>query len=146
MSRDGDSGVNPVTIEALARLLQFLNTEVYADPELGQIFAEKDHFDKTDRMDKKLDAILSRMPSYEDDAKTLLDHTKRNLRYARHLSEIEVGDNKVKINRKSTEALVNAVQSGSLLIVGDPGAGKSGAIYDLVLTLQQEGNEVVFYQ
>ena len=144
LSRDGDPGVNPVTIEALAQLLHFLNTEVYADPELGQIFADKSHFDKTDSMDKKLDSILLWMPSYDSDAKTLLDHTERNLRYARHLSEIEVGDNKVKINRKSTEALVNAVQSGSLLIVGDPGAGKSGAIYDLVLTLQQEGNEVVF--
>jgi hypothetical protein len=50
----------------------------------------------------------------------------------------------VKINRRSTEALRRVAEEGSLVVVGEPGAGKSGALHDLVKTLHDEGHDVVF--
>lgn len=50
----------------------------------------------------------------------------------------------VKIVRRSTDDIRRAAKEGSLLVVGEPGAGKSGALHDLVEALRQRGGDVVF--
>lgn len=82
--------------------------------------------------------------SYEEDAKALVKRTERNLSSIKVLSEIKVKDETIKIDRKSTKALICATKHDSIVVVGDPGSGKSGALHDLVVSLQEDGNDVVF--
>ena len=60
------------------------------------------------------------------------------------LSRIHVGPTEVKITRPSTQGLRSAAEEDSLVVVGEPGAGKSGALHDLVLILQGEARDSVF--
>ena len=69
----------------------------------------------------------------------------KRLESVAELSTLAIGDRTVKIPRPSTQVLRDAVESTSLLVVGEPGAGKSGAIHDLVESLQQDNRDVVFF-
>jgi glycosyltransferase involved in cell wall biosynthesis len=60
-----------------------------------------------------------------------------------HLSRIRLGSALVKIVRPSTAALIAAARTGSLLVVGDPGIGKSVAQSDLVQHLLDQHLDVV---
>lgn len=47
-------------------------------------------------------------------------------------AEMQVGPDVVRIRRSSFESLKQAVENGSILIVGEPGVGKSSVILDLI--------------
>ena len=83
--------------------------------------------------------------SYRDDIARLREYSTQTVRSVADLSILTVGDRAVKISRPSTQIMRDAVESGSLLVVGDPGAGKSGGIHDLVEMLQRENRDVAFF-
>lgn len=82
--------------------------------------------------------------SYRKDIAQLRSQSEQTLRALQELSTIRVGAREVKIQRPSTEALRSAVEQTSVVVVGEPGAGKSGALHDLVAALLQEDRDVVF--
>ncbi len=82
--------------------------------------------------------------SYQEDIRRLQQYSRSTADALSEFSEILVGSTQVKIDRQATHALRAAALEGSLLVVGEPGAGKSGALHDLVETLHSEGRDVVF--
>src|SRR5260370_7336037 len=83
--------------------------------------------------------------SYRRDIQRLRDYSAQTLRSVADLSVLTVGDRTIKINRPSTQLMGEGAESGSLVVVGEPGSGKSGGIHDLVETLQQDGRDVIFF-
>lgn len=82
--------------------------------------------------------------SYRDDIERLMAYSRTTAFLVSDLALIRVGQTEVKIHRRSTEELRRMAEEGSLLVVGEPGAGKSGALHDLVQVLEGEGRDVVF--
>ncbi len=63
-----------------------------------------------------------------------------------HLSQYEetkVGDVQIKIDRDCTMAAVAAARTKSLVLVGEPGAGKSAVVSAAAAHLRSEGKEVI---
>jgi len=87
---------------------------------------------------------LQSSPSYRKDIERLHEYTRMTLDLVSGLSRIQVGKQPVKIDRPAVLALHDAADSGSLVVVGEPGAGKSGALHDLVDRLLREDKDVVF--
>jgi Signal recognition particle GTPase len=81
--------------------------------------------------------------SFHKDIRTLSKQTKETMDDLSELSRLRDGGNEIKINRHCVQKLRNQVEERSLVIVGDPGAGKSGAIHDLGATILQEGRDIV---
>jgi len=82
--------------------------------------------------------------SYRADIERLRVYCRNTVALLADLSSIQVGQIEVKIRRRSTQVLREAAEDGSLIVVGEPGAGKSGALHDLVVALQNEQRDVVF--
>lgn len=82
--------------------------------------------------------------SYQDDINRLQEYSFSTIEQMSELSIIRVGETKVKFHRRPTEALRSAVEEGSLIVTGEPGAGKSGILHDLAKLLQDEGRDFVF--
>ncbi len=82
-------------------------------------------------------------PGFELDVAKLREVTERELvRLKRHaLLPIGAG---LPITRESYAPLVAAMQSGSLLVVGEPGAGKTGALVHAASAIVDSGDTVVF--
>lgn len=83
-------------------------------------------------------------PSYREDIARLRAYSRTMRGLVADLARIRLGETEVKIHRRSTSALRSAAERGSLLVVGEPGAGKSGALHDLVHMLDEEGRDLVF--
>lgn len=60
------------------------------------------------------------------------------------LSRLRVGQSEIRITRRCVQELRLQVEDQSLVVVGEPGAGKSGALHDLVVSLMEEGRDIVF--
>lgn len=86
---------------------------------------------------------LKATPTYVPDIDKLRAYSQRTLQQLQQLSRIQLGGHDVKIARASTAAMADAVESGSFVVVGQPGAGKSGAIHDLAAQLMDAGRDVV---
>ncbi len=82
--------------------------------------------------------------SYFEDIKRLQQYSRSTADSVSYLSKLFVGAKEVKIERQVTDVLQAAALEGSLLVVGEPGAGKSGELYDLVEALVKKKHDVVF--
>ena len=82
--------------------------------------------------------------SYASDIDKLKKYSDETYQSLADLAEIRCGDSVIKINRESSKALASAAKGHSLLVVGEPGAGKSGALHDLYAALRKDGLEAVF--
>jgi hypothetical protein len=82
--------------------------------------------------------------SYTPDIQQLQKYSQAVLDALRDLAEIRYGQTTIKIKRNATEELATLSQQRSLLVVGEPGAGKSGALYDLFHKLREQQTDVVF--
>jgi KaiC/GvpD/RAD55 family RecA-like ATPase len=82
--------------------------------------------------------------SYREDIECLRAHTRSTARLLSQLARIRIGTTEIKIDRPSTDTLRHAAEKASLLVIGEPGAGKSGALHDLTDKLIEEGRDVVF--
>jgi hypothetical protein len=82
-------------------------------------------------------------PRFEDDLPRLLAATDSELRRLAAHGRLPVGGG-VTITRESDGPMAAAVCSGSVLVVGEPGAGKTGALVHAATTLRAGGASVVF--
>ena len=90
--------------------------------------------------------IVLKIPfSYRDDIDKLLCFSRSMMDLLSDLSKIQVGSTAVKIKRKCTKSLKEVAEINSVVVVGEPGAGKSGALHDLIEILFEEGRDVIFF-
>lgn len=82
--------------------------------------------------------------SYRDSIEKLKGYSTRTTALLADLASIRIGTDEIKITRLSTEQLRHLAEEGSSLVVGDPGAGKSAALYDLAQRLRSEGRDLIF--
>jgi len=124
-----------------------------ADTAWSQLISSCAHFAATrsgaDRLglqrillDAGIDLLSPR--SYQEDIEKLKDCSRRTFSSLAHLARIRVGSIDVKIHRRCVEELRRVVEEHSLLVVGEPGVGKSGALHDLVEALEDEGRDFVY--
>ena len=87
----------------------------------------------------KVDAAIS----YREDIGRLQEHSRSTVENLARFAHLRVGTDVLKIRRQSTGAVRTAADAGSLVVLGQPGAGKSGALYDLVEELERQGRDHV---
>ena len=81
---------------------------------------------------------------YDKDIGKLRNHARETVRYLRHNSRIPVGGTEVRVDRLATEVIRQASDTGSLVVVGWPGSGKSGVLHDFAESAIDAGRDVVF--
>ena len=93
-----------------------------------------------------LQSGISFKPSrkYQRDIELLTQYSQTTLDSLSELAEVRVGDEVVKIKRSVIQSLRAAAEQSSLLVTGEPGAGKSGTLYDFAKELQSDARDVVF--
>lgn len=88
---------------------------------------------------------IQAVSSYRADIEKLKALSANGLRALSGLAEIKLSPtHTLKIARESTTELFHAAISGSLVVVGQPGAGKSGALHDLARLLDSYGDVLIF--
>ncbi len=88
--------------------------------------------------------MLQAVRSYRSDIERVKWISQKTCQSLATLSHIQIGQTEIKIQRVSTEKLRSLAGEGSFLVVGEPGAGKSGALHDFVQVLENDGRDVVF--
>ena len=86
---------------------------------------------------------LQAPPSYRTDVTRLRSYSDETRGHLEHLEETRLGTQVIKIDRKCVNAVLAAAESGSLLLVGDPGAGKSAVMSTAAARLKRAGLEVL---
>ena len=81
---------------------------------------------------------------YRDRIDELSRRSRDTLMLTAALAQIRVGTGQVRLNRRCTQELRRAAEQGSLLVVGEPGAGKSGVLHNLVEGLLRDEQDVVY--
>ncbi|HEU0077588.1 MAG TPA: hypothetical protein VFQ76_08075, partial [Longimicrobiaceae bacterium] len=82
---------------------------------------------------------------YRDDVERLRRHSAEVLARLSDYAAIQLGPARVEIDRPYVGTLRAAAEEGSTLLVGEPGAGKSGVIHGLARALGAEGRDVVVF-
>lgn len=103
----------------------------------------------TDRagLQQKLQAVgihLNVPRDYRNDIQRLKEYSAISIDALSQHSRLHVGSIQIEIERKSIQVLKQAAKQGSLLVVGEPGAGKSGALHEFVMGLDADGQEYIF--
>lgn len=89
--------------------------------------------------------ITLRSPrEYRDDIRRLREYTARALERAATISAIQVGSKDIHVERHIAKVIRDATLTDSLLVTGEPGAGKSGALFGVGRYLLNAGHDVVF--
>ncbi|RKE94301.1 hypothetical protein C8N30_3424 [Sulfitobacter guttiformis] len=87
---------------------------------------------------------LSVPPNYADDIAKLRAHSEATAEALSRYEVIEAAEgNSVSLVRECQPQIEAAAREGSLLIIGEPGSGKSGVLNSLARTLRDEGNDVL---
>lgn len=87
---------------------------------------------------------LGAAPEYRDDIEALKRHSRRISEALGAYEKIEVDSGApLTVQRDCQPAVEAAVRSGPLLIIGEPGAGKSGVLNALAKTLSASGADVL---
>ncbi len=87
---------------------------------------------------------LAAAPSYQHDISTLIQHTQSVVRSLRRHERIELANGEsASIVRECQEAVEASTFEESLLIVGEPGSGKSGVVNQLAGRLVMQGKDVL---
>ncbi|MEW5925911.1 MAG: hypothetical protein AB1941_00355 [Gemmatimonadota bacterium] len=82
---------------------------------------------------------------YREDIERLRRHSAGILTRLADYAAIRLGRAHIEIDRPYAVALRSAAEEGSMLLVGEPGAGKSGVIHGLARALAAEGRDVVVF-
>lgn len=85
---------------------------------------------------------LSAAPSFEADISKLREHSSQIASDLRPYEQIERTNGVIQITRECQAAALAAAQEGSLLLIGEPGAGKSAVINALARQLRSHGDVV----
>lgn len=86
---------------------------------------------------------LQEPPSFTADIARLKEISERTAQRMASFARLQVGHEYISIERDVTTALVGAASEGSFVVVGEPGAGKSGALHDAFRRLHDGGRNVV---
>ena len=87
---------------------------------------------------------LSAPPNYVDDIAKLRAHSEATASALNQYEIIEAAEgNRVSIVRDCQPDIEAAARDGSLLIIGEPGSGKSGVLNSLARTFRDEGSDVL---
>ncbi|ADC57542.1 conserved hypothetical protein [Klebsiella variicola At-22] len=87
---------------------------------------------------------LAAPPRYKDDIARLQQHSQEIAASLNQYEAIESQSGQpVTLRRECQNEVEQAVQSGSLLIIGEPGAGKSGVLNALARSLRERGDDVL---
>lgn len=87
--------------------------------------------------------ILKAAPSYQADVETLREYSKRTASELAAFEVIIVDGKPVSIKRAATDAVVRAAKAGSLLIIGEPGSGKSAVVSAAAAALRASNADVI---
>jgi len=87
---------------------------------------------------------LASTPSFRNDINALQKYTNLTLDSLDHLATLVVNQREIRIERQVTKYLREEAETQSLVVIGDPGAGKSGVLHELATALHGEGRDVVF--
>jgi hypothetical protein len=86
---------------------------------------------------------LKEPPSYQADVQSLRTYSDGVAATLFDFEAIEIDGARITVPRQSTNAVVQAAKAGSLLIIGDPGAGKSAVINLAAQKLREERHDVL---
>ncbi|MBO1909471.1 hypothetical protein KHP60_24580 [Microvirga sp. 3-52] len=86
---------------------------------------------------------ISASPDYRSDIAALRDRSSRVARALQDFGRTQVSGADITISRTCAEACVTAAEEGSLVVVGDPGAGKSAVVHEAARKLDAGGRDVV---
>lgn len=81
--------------------------------------------------------------SYRADIERLRQHSAKLLERLADYSYVQLGTARVQLDRPYAEAVQDAAAGGSVLVVGEPGIGKSGVLYTAAKALAASGRDVV---
>lgn len=84
-------------------------------------------------------------PSFQSDVERLIDFSERTQQGLRDYESIRIGDESIRVERICTRAVVDAARSAPVVLVGEPGAGKSALINVSAAVLKQEGFDVLVF-
>lgn len=118
-----------------------------------QLATELDEVNRV-RLKRKLDDLEAQIIELEqeldisasqhlEDIKLLLRHSVQTLKLQSRHAKIDISDQKIKIIRPVSAALQQVMASHSLVVIGEPGAGKSGVLHAVAETFMAD-NDVVF--
>lgn len=93
-------------------------------------------------LDARIDLVAVR--SYWDSIERLKQYSRTTLNSVSRLTRIRAGTDEVKLNRAANHELRRLAEEISLLVIGEPGAGKSVVLHDLTQILTEEHRDVVF--
>jgi hypothetical protein len=82
-------------------------------------------------------------PDYRSDVEAFREDSRRNRDMLASFQVIKVDGVDLSVPRRCTVAALGAAQQGSLLLVGEPGAGKSAVLNTIGRTLSESGSEVL---
>jgi len=88
-------------------------------------------------------ARLRATPRYQRDVDQLRGYSARVQTHLTQYEETKVGDVQIKIDRACTGVAVDAAKAESVVLVGEPGAGKSAVVSAAAQRLRDEGYEVI---
>lgn len=86
---------------------------------------------------------LKARPTYQQDVERLVKNTAKVNRDLQSYQSVAIDDQRVTIERECQAAIKAAALTGPLLIVGEPGVGKSGIINTLAAHLKVDGKDVI---
>ena len=82
-------------------------------------------------------------PSYRKDVDQLIAYSELVHEQLEQYEETKIAGKTITVERPCTQAVVDAAVQGSLLLVGDPGAGKSAVIQAAASKLRSQGFDVI---
>jgi hypothetical protein len=92
---------------------------------------------------ERLGFSLKSSPNFAKDIQAIKDYTRLTLDSMSHLGELSVKGVPIRIEREVASFLASAVATDSLLVIGEPGAGKSGVLHELA-TILARNSDVLF--
>jgi hypothetical protein len=140
--REAKRTLDSVVLEDRAQVGVAWSNTIIACTEMAQA---RSGLDRSSLQKKLQDAgiALRALPSYRRDIDRLRKHTEQTIRLLTDLSQIRIDGKAVHIERSVISELRDSAEKASHIIVGVPGAGKSGALHDLAQALNQSGADVV---
>jgi hypothetical protein len=83
-------------------------------------------------------------PGFRDDIDKLESHTGRTIERLSRFASIATGnDSRAKITRTAPGVLLEVADCQSVVVTGDPGAGKSATLFELAVALREGGRDLV---